>query len=1150
MKLKKLTIVGFKSFADRVILDFDCEIVGIVGPNGCGKSNIVDAFRWVMGEQSAKSLRGDKMHDVVFAGTDKRKPLPYAEVSITLSLDHGEMVITRRLQRSGESEYFINKEPSRLRDIQGLFLGSGIGKNAFSIFEQGKLDQIIHLNPLERRFIFDEAAGTSRFLQRKRETVRKLEGVAENYARVHAVHAEIEKQTKQLKRQANHAKLYQDNKIRLEALEKHVLTCKWRGLCEKNSELQAKWDILDHAVKEGQIQLANCEERLARVKKSVFEEETLLKKCQKECTLCETKARVQDMEISQQKQRLLEMKKREEGLKTDLHEMGKERVVLRREMEKKESYLREMAQKKERLHNDLVEKKREHHHLEDEVQILREALKKDQTRYLKLLQEEGKLTALLQEKTFRYEAALTRLHTLNELQKRHAAAYHSLEQQMRVQQGKVNGLAFEIDTFKVEFDQVEKEFHLLRKSLADVQREEQALQKEITESETHQKTLNRLKEDMEGFSVGAKSLLKESKNAKGSLYNKITPLFEHIVPKKGFEDLVAASMRTYADTLVVDSDEDLTELLDLAKKKKLYDFSVLVKQEVISKESGAKKGTLATAVEENSIALHFTEKCSLVGEGLYDPLRVFFQVGAGKKMNNPFSRQAELKSLDQTLSALQERSNMKKSEQERLMAALAGAEKRRSEINEVRRKKEMDLIQENFSLQRILGDLGKNKEALAELQKERESLDRIKEDEREIAERKRQTEEIKQEAHTLSSSLQEEEAFLETRQGVLRTSGGLMHAADALFQKTAQEWQAIQQEMRIREAKEQQNASHEAKLVMQIEELRSIAEACLQAIGQLEKESDLTANVLVIAQAIAREKENGLQELKKECEVHERESAQKNKSLGVLEKERHGIDILLAQNLAERKGIEENLITTETLDIAMEEALKEIQHLRVSLESAGAVNMTAIEEFQETQARFDYLDQQMKDLEESQKELEEIISRLESESRKIFKSTFQQIRAHFQKNFALLFNGGSADLTFTESSDILEAGVEIVVKPPGKQMRSISLLSGGEKCLTALALLFAIFEVKPAPFCILDEVDAPLDESNVDRFTSVLKQFMDKTQFIVVTHNKKTMEIADLLIGVAMEEKGVSKLIPFHIKKSTLGDAKAPGLIDREVVNI
>lgn len=1132
MKLKKLTIVGFKSFADRVTLDFDCEIVGIVGPNGCGKSNIVDAFRWVLGEQSAKSLRGDKMHDVIFAGTDKRKPLPYAEVSITLTLDHEERVITRRLQRSGESEYFINKEPARLRDIQGLFLGSGIGKNAFSIFEQGKLDQIIHLNPLERRVIFDEAAGTSRFLQRKRETVRKLESVAENYARVDAVHAEIEKQTKQLKRQAIHAKLYRDNKKRLQDLEKHVLACKWRELSEKNSELQSKWDSLDHTIKEGQIQIASCEESLVRVKKRVFEEEILLKKQQKEFTLCETKVRVQEMEITQQKQRLLETKKREESLKIHLQEMDKERIELRREMEKKDLHLQEIAQRKESLYSDLSEKKREHHHLENEVQILREALKKDHTRYLKLLQEEGKSTALLQEKTFRYEAALTRLNTLNELQKRHTVAYHSLEQQMKIQQGKVNALALEIDAFKVEFDQIEKECHLLRKSLSDMQKEEQLLQKEITAVETHQKALNRLKEEMEGFSVGAKSLLKESKSAKGPLYNKITPLFEHIIPKEGFEDLVAASMRTYTDTLVVDSAEDLTELLAFAHKKKLSDFSVLVKKEIVSKEREAKKGTLATSVEENQIALHFTEKFESANGGVYDPLRVFFQVGVGKKMNSPFSRQAELRSLDLTLIVLQKKSDIKKIEQDRQTAALGEAEKKRSEINEIRRKKEMDLIQENFSLQRILGDLGKNKETLAELQKERESLNRLKEEEKEITERKQQTEEIKREVQNLSSSLQGQEASLETRQGVLRTSSGFLQATENLFQKAAHEWQAIQQEMRIREAKEQQSASHETKLVIQIEELRALAKTCLEAIGHLEKESDLTSNILDTLKAAVHGKEAELQELKKEHEVHERDAAQKRKSLEFLERERHGIDIVLAQNLAERKGIEENLVISEALDITVEEAMKEIHYLRVSLENAGAVNMTAIEEFQVTQARFDYLDQQMRDLEESQKELQEIITRLDSESRKIFKSTFQQIRSHFQKNFALLFNGGSADLTFTGSSDILEAGVEIGAKPPGKQMRSISLLSGGEKCLTALALLFAIFEVKPAPFCILDEVDAPLDESNVDRFTTVLKQFIDKTQFIVVTHNKKTMEVADLLIGVAMEEKGVTKLIPLTFDKS------------------
>src|SRR5262249_22947512 len=332
--------------ADRVVLDFDCEIIGIVGPNGCGKSNIVDAVRWVMGEQSAKSLRGGAMHDVLFAGTDNRKPLNYAEVSLSftdvgdeLPIAYEEITITRRLHRNGESEYLINKDLVRLKDIQSLFLGTGIGKNAFSIFEQGKLDQVIHLNPMERRAIFDEAAGTSRFLQRKKESVRKLAVVAENYVRVHDVHAEIEKQTKQLKKQASQAKSYQENKECLRELEKKVLIFKWKGIAEKNRELGEKFRSIEGSLKESQDKHTQLEDHLAQTKSECMAEELLAKQLQKDLSQSETKMRVQEAEITQQRHRLLEIKKQEENVKNHLQLLGKEREEHLQEIQRKKILL-------------------------------------------------------------------------------------------------------------------------------------------------------------------------------------------------------------------------------------------------------------------------------------------------------------------------------------------------------------------------------------------------------------------------------------------------------------------------------------------------------------------------------------------------------------------------------------------------------------------------------------------------------------------------------------------------------------------------------------------------------------------------------------------------------------------------------------------
>jgi len=1107
MKLKKITIHGFKSFADKVTLDFDCEIVGIVGPNGCGKSNIVDAIRWVMGEQSAKSLRGDKMHDVLFAGTDQRQPLNYAEVSVTLTdigdslpIPYEEVTIARRLFRSGESEYYINKELVRLKDVQGLLLGSGIGKNAFSIFEQGKLDQIIHWSPLERRMIFDEAAGTSRFLLRKKETLRKLTTVNDNFTRVRDIHAEIEKQAKQLKKQATHAKSYQDNKQKLETLEKNVLLSRWKTIAEKHAGISEKTVALQATIQEKQSEISLFENALEQAKQGVVAEEILAKQKLKELNQAETKSRLCEAEISQNKQRLLEIKKREESVKSHLLTLGQEQEAREAEIRLKEEQLHRLTQ-------------------ESASTDLKEALKKSREEHLKKMQEESRKNSELKEKIFRFEAKSARWKALTAFENSHAVSTKKIEEKIALQKEKVSGLTTEIDSFKEELLNGEKELLQLRKQHAEMQKEEQALLRQITEIAGHHKALNRLKEELEGFSAGAKLLLKEAKNDKSPLYENVEPLFEYLVPHKGYEEILASSMKAYVETLVVPSEEIFEELLNVAKKKKISDFSVVIKSRLKKAIADVSPRSLAKHLNDHLMAYHFTSHFELTEDGhFYDALGVFFHAGSGKKLNNAFYRQAELKTLAETLAALQQKGAQHAAALEAVTEKMKWAEKRRNEMSEVRRKKEMDLVRENFELQQAIQEQEKLKKEIVSLKKEQADLSHLEEEAIEIEKLKASAEGMKDEVLALHKALKQ---------------------LEGLFEK----WQESRQQVEIHKAKQQQSILHERKMREELEELRIRVETIVKTVAQQEKEGELIHASLYHLQQSVKEQEKTLGATKKECEIQEKELVQKRKLFTTLEKEAHAFEVIAAQDFSAKKSIEDELSARHglmpeglpqqqiELEEGLENATKEILRLRSALESAGAVNMTAIEEFQETQARFDHIDQQLKDLEESKKDLEEITLKLDQESRKIFRKTFQQIRENFQKNFAILFNGGSADLTFTESSDILEAGIEIVAKPPGKQLRAISLLSGGEKCLTALALLFSLFEVRPAPFCILDEVDAPLDESNIDRFTNVLQQFVDKTQFLIVTHNKKTMAIADLLIGVSMEEKGVSKLISLAFEK-------------------
>ena len=580
----------------------------------------------------------------------------------------------------------------------------------------------------------------------------------------------------------------------------------------------------------------------------------------------------------------------------------------------------------------------------------------------------------------------------------------------------------------------------------------------------------RLKEDMEGFSASSKALLKETKNNKSPLHGKIEPLFEYLTPQPGYEELLATSLKPYSETLVVANEQDFSELLIFAKKNGLSDFSVLVKSKIPSLKS-LPDSSLAAHVEESPLSYHLTQGISPEGGHFYDSLGVFFHVGAHKKPNNTFQRRAELKSLTEALETLFKQTAAHTLLCEETSEKLKLIEKRRSELSETRRKKEMDLVKENFILQQALSDFERLQAESTSLTQEKEALSNLAEEEQEIVLAKKRLIAFKEESLSALNSLQQQESVLE-------------------------KWRELQQLSEILKAKREQSAGHEKKLAQEIEELRVRAEETVAAIAYQERDLESDRLSLKRLQLEAKEMERRLVEAKKEQDIREKEIGQKRKINAGIEKEAHTLEIVLTQDLSEKKAIEEELNTRHALlpdalesfplllEGGLEEASREIHSLRSALESAGAINMTAIAEFQETQARFDYLDGQLKDLEASKSDLEEIISKLDHESRKIFRKTFQQIRENFQKNFAILFNGGSADLTFTESSDILEAGVEIVAKPPGKHMRSISLLSGGEKCLTALALLFSIFEVRPAPFCILDEVDAPLDDTNIDRFTS------------------------------------------------------------------
>ena len=1165
MRLKKIILHGFKSFADRTVLEFSEGITGIVGPNGCGKSNISDAFRWVMGEQSAKSMRGSKMPDVIFAGTSTRKPLNYAEVTLVLTdvggslpIEYEEVAVTRRLHRSGESEYLINRNPVRMRDVQGLFLDSGIGKNSFAIFEQGKIDQVINLNPTERRHIFEEAAGILRFLQRKREAMRKLNQTSENMTRVLDINQEVENQIEVLEQQAEQARLYKENQQELVYLEKAVAVEKWGQITALLKQLDSQQQNSKGGCDDAQVTADLFSKQLIDAKKGLITVEQDFRKKSEEVYQKRSTKTIKDKERQTHAERMKEAELRSQRLQKEQKEIEKRQKKAEVDLEKTQ---KQQAKTEEQF--NLAEERRQVSRealegLDQELAAVREEHHERQQRRVTLLQEEGRLNGELQQNRARLEGGMEKVNHLAIQKRERTAQLRELKGNAEEKEKERKKSSTAVDRAKQGLTDLDAKLKTIAEKSEAKQGELESSIRELTETEARQKALLRLQEEMEGFSTASKRLLKESQQSQSAIAGMLQGLYEMISPEKGSEELVAAVLRPYGQTLMVKNENDLEAVLAFAKEKKLKDFS-LVCLENLTDEKNAPRDILQllTRVTNSPAASHFLKKVAISentqsglsliqgNHGLevvteestfIDHRGVIFFTTQGE--NNVFLREAEIKSLGEKLE--KKRVSLQKIEQE-----IAELHKKRSLYDQERltvdsglRKEEMRLVEVNFSLQQHKAELAKIEKEQEELGQQESSLSNevtlLKEN---IGEQTVQLKKLQKEADEIQRDVVKQEKRLDKGSGAIEEYRSMFQQKDEKFQKIRQERQELHHQLNLLEMQSRQAVEQQERVSKELDGLTAFLEKAQTEGTDVEEDLKEVEQLLGEAEIACRALEDQVARVKKRIahiEHNIEASQQQAKSDG---ETLHQLNIKKTQQEALKDNVEKDLnerhqITVEQakeqvekLKIPLDEGEKRVRQLRREIDKAGDINMTSIEEFEKHKVRHKFLKEQLDDMSGSKEELLEIIRKLDEESRKMFKTVFEEIRLNFQKNFKILFSGGEADLTFTETDDILEAGIEIIAKPPGKQMRSISLLSGGEKCLTAMALLFAIFEVKSAPFCILDEIDAPLDDSNITRFVNVVKQFINRCQFIIITHNKRTMAITDRMFGVSMQERGVSKLL-------------------------
>jgi chromosome segregation protein len=1163
LKLKQIILQGFKSFCDKTVLSFDVPITAVVGPNGCGKSNISDAVRWVLGEQSAKSLRGDKMFDVIFSGSHKRKPANFSEVVIVLTdiggelpVDYEELAISRKLYRNGDSVYSINNQDVRLKDIHGLLMNTGLGKNSYSILEQGRMDEVIVASTHERRATFEQAAGILRFKQSKKDALKKLEAMQGNVTRLSDIFTEVDKQMSILEKQAQKAKEFKENKAAFESLEKALIYNKWKRAKDaygKTSELLENFEEKIENIQDSNQQLDK--DLTQAILDLEVEEENYQ---QKNETVFEQKKQVEllELNISNENKMSHDLKEKEKQLKSEVQSFFRDSKTAEKEYNQNQKKFDSLSKEHEKLMLGFEELKIKVRSEEESLSLSQKRSQELNERKFQLHQSLSTVEASLQENKLRIENNREKLSQFEQRKQAFFRRKDGLSKLADEKKSRVESLSEEIDAIKEQTKILDVEKNKIEEQFQKISKEQSEANATLSEGQARQKILQQMKETSEGLSPDAKKLLKISEDRKSPLYGVLGIVSDKVLTKKKFNKSIAALLRPYENTLYVKTSGDLKKVYQYVQKEELCDLSLclLDKEEraleavpFIDKsqvfQESLKKVEIVDSIDLSKVG--HPQDCSyLTPNGTLLNEWGVLSVASGKESNR-FVRNAELQDLKIVINE----ASLKKKFLEEQCRKLELEKKEKLNVLFVLDKKgrtlEMKLVEENFSLQRALNDIKEVDNQIAKLEgffegihKERAELIEKKEKVYQSAkEFKENIKELEKEKSKLEQKLlKEQNAFqklkeaFESRQERISLSKDMLTSTkrflDVFIAKKEEgekHLDRLQSEAKLAaEQLEKTKTSSQGMLGQKREQLDALKEAQgnlkdQQKQVKVSKESiDAVQKRILKNQELFKNQENSKTkaaidraQYESTCETMEREL-----------KERYEVEV----KEVDPKNFE--------LKVPLKDSDRKLVELRKKIEMAGDVNMTSIDEFDKLTQRKDYLEKQMGDLGESKEELLSIIQKLDEESREQFRSAMEIINENFKKNFKILFNGGEADLKYTDHQDILEAGIDIVAKPPGKHMRSINLLSGGEKCMTAIALLFAIFEFRPSPFCVLDEIDAPLDDTNVGRFVDILTQFINRTQFIVITHNKRTMAMANVLLGVSMQERGVSRILAMNFQKA------------------
>ncbi len=1227
MRLKKLEVCGFKSFVDRSVMMFDHQVTGVVGPNGCGKSNIVDAIRWVMGEQSAKNLRGKSMDDVIFNGSEARGPMDFAEVSITFDnedgltppeyRDYAEITVTRKVDRSGGSEYQINHTPVRLMDVTNLFLGTGVGKRAYSIIEQGRIGYIVSSKPQDRRHLIEEAAGVTKFKSRKKAAERKMDQTRQNLLRVSDIIGEIEKSLASLQRQSQKAERYKRYRGELRDHELHIASHRWLDLTTQHNRCTQALTEVAQALTDQRHGLQTAEAHLEHDRAATRTKETGVETAQQQAFELDAEVTRLENEVTLLSEQLSQIERNEARLEQEKADLARQKEQLTVERDQ----LSRLVAASEGESTDLIAQLEQAQSRHGERRTAADQCSQEVSGWQRQVSEgqsqRARTEALVEGFAEKRRDQSAQIEQLERQQEQARAQVQELQGKQSAAEVRLHALTEGKVTSAEQVEEMDIQLRETRGQVPAAEAEVERLREQVATARSRLRSLEEVAERREGSGEGVRHLLAQGSEgaapggdsptdgAPGDGASQLQGTVSDLVDcDPEWTSALAAALGPALECVVAVNDQGMAHAVQALRENGWGRASLIQRSTGHASHDGdlnQESGVLGPLVDKvrcseqdrpwvHALLQHtwlvddLETARRLAGERGSHALAANFVTPAGESVDtrgivtvgqatDGGSHHLQIKheirelhtqvaQLDGELTTAVEHLNAIKTRTAELQATLESArgEAHQNELSVVKTEGEMRKFEQE-----------------------------IHSTEQQIARAAEQVEQVRARMRTEDQEHESAQGTLQRLTAELEESTVKLGELQAVLAErtAAAETQAKEvSDLRVRSAKVSERLQAEqgthSRLSASIQELthrherneQAIAEG-KQAFGQhterrdaLQEQQQTAVSAAVQAKDVLEalraeydalrvaltEKEAGLKQQRQELE-----QTQKDEQTLTLQERELNLELNhLLEHVEERyrTDLRHELIDHHNRPSPDGEIQSRVKELNRLIERMGEINLTAVQEYEEKKGRYDYLKSQETDLEEALSQLESAIRKMNRESRRLFKEAFEAVNERFKKTFPAMFGGGKAELKLTDPNDLLESGIEIVAQPPGKRLGSLELMSGGEKALTAVSLVFAIFQYKPSPFCLLDEVDAPLDEANVGRFADAVQQMTERSQFILITHSKRTMEAADVLYGVTMDTPGISKLVSVELqgkdkeqrdgeprespRQSSTGDRRAP----------